>query len=52
MMEDPHSLVGLGDGEAHVGILSDASAMTYMITHWTRDRTRGRKVRRHGLSNG
>ena len=45
MMEDPHSLVGLGDGGAHVGILSDASAMTYMITHWTRDRTRGRKVK-------
>ena len=45
MMEDPNSLVGLGDGGAHVGILSDASAMTYMITHWTRDRTRGRKVK-------
>ena len=45
MMEQPHSLVGLGDGGAHVGILTDASAMTYMITHWTRDRTRGRKVK-------
>ena len=45
MIEDPHSLVGLGDGGAHVGILSDASAITYMITHWTRDRTRGRKVK-------
>ncbi|MEC9153910.1 MAG: amidohydrolase family protein [Pseudomonadota bacterium] len=40
----PNSLVGLGDGGAHVGILSDASAITYMLTHWTRDRTRGEKI--------
>lgn len=44
MMCHPNSLVGLGDGGAHVGILSDASAMTYMLTHWTRDRTRGPKL--------
>lgn len=41
MMQHPNSLVGLGDGGAHVGVLTDASAMTYMLTHWTRDRTRG-----------
>ena len=45
MIEHPCSLVGLGDGGAHVGILTDASAVTFMITHWTRDRTRGRKVK-------
>ena len=44
MMEHPQTLVGLGDGGAHVGILSDASAITYMLTHWTRDRTRGEKI--------
>jgi N-acyl-D-aspartate/D-glutamate deacylase len=44
MMCHDASLVGLGDGGAHVGILSDASAMTYMLTHWTRDRTRGPKL--------
>ena len=44
MMRHPHTLVGLGDGGAHVGILTDASAITYMLTHWTRDRTRGAKV--------
>ena len=43
-MEHPHSLVGLGDGGAHVGVLTDASAFTYMLTHWTRDRSRGEKV--------
>ena len=32
------TIVGLGDGGAHVGILSDASALSTMLTHWTRDR--------------
>jgi N-acyl-D-aspartate/D-glutamate deacylase len=44
MMTHEHSLIGLGDGGAHVGILTDASAITYMLTHWTRDRDRGAKV--------
>ena len=44
MMTHPNTLIGLGDGGAHVGILSDASAITYMLTHWARDRTRGAKV--------
>jgi N-acyl-D-aspartate/D-glutamate deacylase len=44
MMCHPNALIGLGDGGAHVGILSDASAITYLLTHWTRDRTRGPKL--------
>jgi len=44
MMTHPHTLIGLGDGGAHVGILSDASAITYMLTHWTRDRARGARL--------
>ena len=44
MMRDPHSLIGLGDGGAHVGVLTDASAVTYMLTHWARDRARGAKL--------
>jgi N-acyl-D-aspartate/D-glutamate deacylase len=32
------TIIGLGDGGAHVGILSDASALSTMLTHWTRDR--------------
>jgi len=44
MMRDPNTLVGLGDGGAHVGIICDASAISYLLTHWTRDRTRGDKV--------
>jgi N-acyl-D-aspartate/D-glutamate deacylase len=44
MMLHPHSLIGLGDGGAHVGVLTDASAITYLLTHWTRDRARGAKL--------
>ncbi|HEX4368540.1 MAG TPA: amidohydrolase family protein, partial [Rhodopila sp.] len=42
MMAHPNTLIGLGDGGAHVSILCDASAMTYGLTHWTRDRPAGR----------
>ena len=43
MIEHPDTLVGLGDGGAHVGVLCDASAFSFLLTHWTRDRTRGDK---------
>ncbi len=42
MMQHPNTLLGLGDGGAHVGVLCDASALTYGLTHWTRDRAEGR----------
>ncbi len=41
MMADPNTLLGLGDGGAHVGIMCDATATSYTLTHWTRDRARG-----------
>ncbi|MSP28931.1 MAG: D-aminoacylase [Acetobacteraceae bacterium] len=41
MIADPNTLLGLGDGGAHVGIMCDATATSYTLTHWTRDRTRG-----------
>ncbi len=44
MITHPNTLIGLGDGGAHVGILSDASSITYLLTHWARDRTRGPKL--------
>ncbi|PHQ71645.1 MAG: amidohydrolase [Sneathiella sp.] len=43
MLKHPHTLPGLGDGGAHVGMICDGSFPTTMITHWTRDRTRGPK---------
>jgi N-acyl-D-aspartate/D-glutamate deacylase len=44
MLEHPLTLVGLGDGGAHVGYICDASCMTHMLAHWTRDRTRGARL--------
>ena len=41
MIAHPDTLIGLGDGGAHVGIMCDATATSYTLTHWTRDRTRG-----------
>ena len=41
MLRHPHSVLGLGDGGAHVGTICDASFPTTMLTHWVRDRTRG-----------
>lgn len=42
MLTHPAALPGLSDGGAHVGTICDASFPTYLMTHWTRDRTQGR----------
>ena len=44
MLTHDATIVGLGDGGAHVGVLCDSSAISYLLTHWTRDRTRGARV--------
>ncbi|MEM9377298.1 MAG: amidohydrolase family protein, partial [Pseudomonadota bacterium] len=44
MLESPASLPGLSDGGAHVGMICDGSFPTTLLTHWTRDRTRGDKI--------
>jgi len=44
MLCDPRSVPGLSDGGAHCGIICDASFPTYLLTHWTRDRSRGEKL--------
>jgi len=41
MMLHPQGLLGLADGGAHTGTICDASMPTFMLTHWTRDRSRG-----------
>ena len=38
------TVMGLGDGGAHVGTICDASFITSLITHWGRDRVRGEKI--------
>ena len=44
MILHPLTLPGLSDGGAHVGMICDGSFPTYMLTHWTRDRTRGDRL--------
>jgi N-acyl-D-amino-acid deacylase len=41
MLTDPATLLGLGDGGAHVAMIVDASMPSWMLTHWGRDRKRG-----------
>jgi N-acyl-D-amino-acid deacylase len=38
MLRREDTVLGLGDGGAHVGSICDASMQTYMLTYWTRDR--------------
>ena len=40
----PHTRMGLSDGGAHCGAICDGGMPTFMLTHWTRDRTRGDKL--------
>jgi N-acyl-D-aspartate/D-glutamate deacylase len=44
MLTDRHSVLGLGDGGAHVGTICDASFQTTMLAHWVRDRRRGERL--------
>jgi N-acyl-D-aspartate/D-glutamate deacylase len=52
MLAHPDTVVGLGDGGAHVGTICDASFPTTLLAWWGRDRPHGRLdlpllVRRH-----
>ena len=42
MLAHPNTVVGLGDGGAHVGTICDASFPTTLLTLWARDREHGR----------
>lgn len=42
MLTHPLALPGLSDGGAHVGTVCDASFPTSLLSHWGRDRDRGR----------
>jgi N-acyl-D-amino-acid deacylase len=41
LLQHPQTMISLGDGGAHVGYITDAGLPTFMLTHWTRDRSRG-----------
>ncbi|MCP5265368.1 MAG: amidohydrolase family protein [Burkholderiaceae bacterium] len=42
MLAHPHTVPGLADGGAHVGLICDGSFPTYTLAHWGRDRSHGR----------
>jgi N-acyl-D-amino-acid deacylase len=44
MLTAPHTILGLGDGGAHCGLICDASYPTSMLAFWTRDRQRGPRL--------
>jgi N-acyl-D-aspartate/D-glutamate deacylase len=44
MLVDDATVMGVGDGGAHVGTICDASAPTYLLSHWARDRHRGERL--------
>ena len=44
MILHKNTVMGLGDGGAHVGTICDASFITTLLTHWGRDRTRGAQI--------
>lgn len=52
MLTHPNTAFGLSDGGAHCGIICDASFPTTILTHWGRDRTRGRKLPLEWLVHG
>ena len=38
MLRDPNTVVGLGDGGAHVAMIADASFPTFLLSYWGRER--------------
>jgi len=44
MLNDPACLLGLSDGGAHCTSIVDSGVPTFMLTHWSRDRSRGPKL--------
>lgn len=43
MLRDPNTIIALGDGGAHYGLICDASYTTHALTYWMRDR-RGERL--------
>ncbi|MDA0822257.1 MAG: amidohydrolase family protein [Proteobacteria bacterium] len=44
MMVHPSTVLGISDGGAHCGVICDASAPTYLLSHFVRDRDRGPRI--------
>ncbi|HEY3697484.1 N-acyl-D-amino-acid deacylase family protein [Phenylobacterium sp.] len=44
MLTHPNAVLSLADGGAHCGMICDASAPTFLLSHWVRDRVRGPRL--------
>ena len=44
MQQHDFTRMGLADGGAHCGAICDGGMPTFMLTHWTRDRSRGPRL--------
>ncbi|HEY3881714.1 MAG TPA: amidohydrolase family protein, partial [Trebonia sp.] len=44
MMKSPATVIGLGDGGAHYGLICDSSYPTFLLSYWGRDRTKGERL--------
>ncbi|MBK7950250.1 MAG: amidohydrolase family protein [Deltaproteobacteria bacterium] len=44
MLDHPATVLGLGDGGAHLATICDASMPTYQLSHWVKGRTRGPRL--------
>jgi N-acyl-D-aspartate/D-glutamate deacylase len=44
LLKRDDTVLALGDGGAHYGMICDASYSTYTLTHWVRDRARGARL--------
>ena len=44
LMQHPHTRNGLSDAGAHCGAICDGGMPTFLLTHWTRDRSRGPRL--------
>jgi N-acyl-D-aspartate/D-glutamate deacylase len=44
LLKRDDTVLALGDGGAHYGMICDASYSTFTLTHWVRDRSRGERI--------
>lgn len=44
LLLDEATIMGIGDGGAHVCTICDCSSPTLLLSHWARDRRRGEKI--------
>jgi N-acyl-D-amino-acid deacylase len=44
VLTDPDAMFGLSDGGAHCGLIADAGMPTFVLTHWVRDREKGKRL--------